>query len=119
MELKKLKIEAVSNKPESKNVSILVKDKNGQDTWMSAWKSARTEALQKGETIYAYITPKEYNGKTYLNFTLPSMDHLLCKAISSQPVEQIAEAFGGTVKEELPPQVPQDLSSIDVDSIPF
>ena len=109
MIFKKVKLEAVNTKDE-KQVGICVKDNNGNDFWMNAWKDSRTSALNKGETIHIwYFQTTGNTGKVFHNFKLPSVDHLLAMGGKEVTLEDAAEAIGGTVEKK----------EITVDDIPF
>lgn len=59
---------------------LLIDTPTGEE-WVNGFGNARTQALQKGETIYIELYEEEYNGKTYKKFRLPSLDCLLASAI--------------------------------------
>lgn len=82
--MQKVTIKGVNHKEVSKKdgsgvftmCGLLIDTPTGEE-WVNGFGNARTQALQKGETIYIELYEEEYNGKTYKKFRLPSLDHLL------------------------------------------
>jgi len=85
--MQKITIKGVNHKDVQKKdggtfqtCGILIDTTEGE-VWVNGFGSPRTQALQKGETIYVELYDEEYNGKVYKKFRLPSLDCLLASAI--------------------------------------
>lgn len=114
MQLRRITLKAVNHQKE-KQTSILIDTARGEE-WATAWKTGRTDQLNKGETIDAFFYMEEYNGKQYLKFKLPSIDHLFASLVTppkqpkqeetrptaptSYDAEQMAQAFNGEVAKQ-------------------
>lgn len=82
-----------------KTVGILIDSNNGEQ-WVNGFRTARTDQLNKGETIQLWVYQEEYQGKMYTKFRLPSLDHIIC----SNKVQQELES---------------NFAEVNVDEIPF
>ena len=112
--IKKVTLEAVNVQKDKGTVGILIKDKQGEEQWVNGWLDGRTGALRKFESVYIDIFSVQKGGKTYWNFRLPSIDHLLAMVIdggtqkpsqSDPELESLAKSVGGeVVQSDLKPE---------------
>lgn len=86
--MQKITIKGVNHKEvQKKDGSVfltcgILTDLNGKEEWINGYGNARTQALNKGESIFLDIYEEEYNGKVYKKFRLPSLDHIIANTTS-------------------------------------
>ena len=114
MELRKVTLAGVNNPKDKITCGILINTSRGEE-WANGWASARTKNLNKGETILVHLYEEEYQGKNYLKFTLPSLDHLFAELINVGDLpEPEIQGFVPTPTIE-----PGSAEEIQVSDIPF
>lgn len=122
MNLRKVTLKAVSIKPDKPTASILIDTRRGEE-WASGFINPRTKGLNKGETVYVHLFESEYNGKKYLNFELPSIDHLLALMIEQDAQKAVSQAFQApsepTNTEPFIDGYGQEQNPVKVEDIPF
>lgn len=99
MQLRLVTLKGINNPKDKKTCGILIDTARGEE-WVNGWQSARTQALNKGETIKVWLYEEEYQGKKYLKFKLPSLDALMATGGEDRSAQQTAQAFNGTVVDQ-------------------
>ena len=63
--------EKVSPKTNKAYTSMSIKTEEHGDTWLSGFMGDENRAWKDGDIVEVDITEREYNGKTYYNFSVP------------------------------------------------
>jgi hypothetical protein len=101
--------ERVSKKSGKPFTSMSIKTKeHGEDVWLSGFQNKENRDWKEGDVVEIAIEEKVVDGKTYLNYSVPTEDQ-----------KKIAKLEAQLQKQDAPKVEEKSADDIDADDIPF